>query len=70
VDNANPDFRDYLPNALITDYFYKRFGGICSIINPNGQETGYTYDVFNQLKSIVDQDGNLLELYRYNYKNN
>ncbi|MBW4970779.1 hypothetical protein KZY98_09945 [Croceibacter atlanticus] len=70
IDIGNPDLRDDLPNALITDYFYKRFGGICSIINPNGQETGYTYDAFNQLKSIVDQDGNLLELYRYNYKNN
>lgn len=59
-----------LPGALVTTYTYDPLIGITSITDPRGYTIYHNYDEFNRLKSIKDADGNLVEEYEYNYKNN
>jgi len=59
-----------LPGALVTTYTYDPLIGITSITDPRGYTIYYEYDEFNRLKSVKDADGNLVEEYEYNYKNN
>lgn len=67
--NALASLRN-LPNALVTTYTYNPLIGISSITDPRGYTVYYEYDEFNRLKSLKDADGNLVEEYEYNYKNN
>jgi len=75
--NADPDKAklDNLRNvaalskAHITTYKYLPLIGIVEATAPNGITTYYKYDSFNRLQSIEDHNGNVIESYKYNYKN-
>ncbi|MFD0700160.1 RHS repeat protein [Myroides pelagicus] len=53
----------------VNAYFYNRNNLIRSI-DTNLINTSYKYDEANRLKQIVDDKGNILQEYEYNYKNN
>ena len=55
-----------LSDAFIITYTYKPLVGITSQTDPNGVSTYYEYDEFNRLKTIRDNDNNIIK--RYNYK--
>lgn len=61
--------RGNLPNALITTYTYKPLVGMTSITDAKGMTTYYEYDAFQRLKTIKDQNGNILKQTDYHYKN-
>lgn len=61
--------RTQLPNALVTTYTYDPAIGVTSITDPTGNTVYYTYDAFNRLKEIRDQNDNLVSDYEYHYKN-
>ena len=72
----NPDvntflapLRNGLPNAQITTYTYKPLVGITSMTDAKGMTTYYEYDAFQRLKTIKDQNGNILKQTDYHYKN-
>lgn len=57
-----------LSNYQITTYTYDPLIGVTSITSPNGMKEFYKYDSANRLEKIVDNDGNILKEYKYNYK--
>lgn len=59
--------RTGLPNALVTTYTWSPVIGLTSETNPRGQTTYYQYDSFQRLRSIADQDGNILKTFTYQY---
>lgn len=58
-----------LPKALMTTYTYEPVIGMISKTSPDGTTTYFEYDDFSRLKLIKDQEGNILKMYEYNYKN-
>lgn len=56
-------------NEQLSSFEHKPLVGVSKIIDTNGRETNYEYDDFNRLKSIKDHEGNIVERYRYHYKN-
>jgi len=58
-----------LKNAQITSYTYKPLVGITSQTDAKGMTTTYEYDAFQRLKTIKDQNGNILKQTDYHYKN-
>ncbi len=56
-----------LTNALITSYTYDPLIGITSTTDPKGNVLYYNYDADFKLKTIKDQNGKLVEQYKYNY---
>lgn len=79
IDNFNasatPDFakldllRYYLTEAQITTFQYRPLIGLTSKIDPNGIITYYEYDGLNRLKHIKDNNGCIIESYKYNFNN-
>lgn len=61
--------RNTFPNAMITTYTHKPLIGVSTITDPKGDVTYYNYDTFNRLQSIIDKQGNILQKFCYNYKN-
>jgi len=61
--------RSNLPNALVTTYTYKPLVGMTSQTDAKGMTTYYEYDAFQRLKTIKDQNGNILKQTDYHYKN-
>lgn len=61
--------RTKLPNAQVTTYSYEPMVGVKTLTDPKGYTTHYEYDDFNRLGVVKDQEGNLLEDYKYHYKN-
>ncbi|MCC9041192.1 RHS repeat protein [Myroides sp. M-43] len=59
-----------LKEALITTYEHKPLVGVTKLTDPKGVYITYEYDGANRLKAIKDKDGNILNEYEYNYKNN
>jgi len=59
--------RTNLPEARITSYTYKPMAGVTSITDPNNKTNTYTYDSFNQLLTILDQDNNVVKKNNYVY---
>ena len=55
-------------NAEMVTYTYDPLIGMTAECNANNQITYYEYDVLNRLKSIRDQDRNILKVYNYKYK--
>ncbi len=58
-----------MEDALVTTYTYDPLVGITSMTDPRGYTLRYEYDGHNRLMAIKDDDGNLVEEYKYNYKN-
>lgn len=54
--------------ALVTTYLYKPLVGMVQQIAPNGNRTGYTYNVNNLLQTVRNHAGKVVEEYDYNYK--
>lgn len=59
---------DICKNAMVTTYQYKPLIGVSSITQPNGQTEYYNYDTSNRLQSIVNDKGEVLKTFEYNYK--
>lgn len=58
-----------LKNAYITTYAYNPLVGIISATDPRGITTYYEYDSFNRLKTLKNNDKDVLKSYIYNYIN-
>lgn len=56
------------PGVLVTTYTYKPLVGMKSATDPKGMTTSYEYDEFQRLKAVKDQNGNIIKLYEYKYK--
>ncbi|AJH14555.1 RHS repeat domain-containing protein [Myroides profundi] len=59
-----------LKEASITTYEHRPLVGVTKLTDPKGVYITYEYDGANRLKAIKDKDGNILNEYEYNYKNN
>ncbi len=57
-----------LPDARITAYTYNPGVGISTVTDPNGLKTTYEYDNFGRLKTVKDNDGNVLQQTEYKYQ--
>jgi len=60
--------RQLLPNAMVSTYEYKALVGLTKMTDPRGYVSNYSYDSANRLKYIKDVYGNILKMYKYNYK--
>jgi len=58
-----------LKNAQISSYTYKALVGMTSSTDAKGMKTYFNYDGFQRLKTIKDQNGNILKQTDYHYKN-
>lgn len=50
-----------------TTYEHKPLVGITKVTDPNGKIMSYEYDDFNRLSLIKDENGDILERYRYKF---
>ncbi|NII83313.1 hypothetical protein [Pedobacter sp. SG908] len=66
---AYDDVRIYPSDAQITTYTYDPLVGMTSMTDAKGMTTYYEYDAFQRLKTIKDQNGNILKQTDYHYKN-
>lgn len=57
----------FLKDAQVTIFTYNTMFGVTSITDNNGTTTYYDYDNLGRLKTIKDQNENLLKLNRYQY---
>lgn len=57
-----------LPNALVTTYTYRPLIGMASVTDPNGMLTKYYHDTSGRLFLVRDDNQNVIERYRYSYK--
>jgi YD repeat-containing protein len=61
------ELRLHPTDAVMTTYTYLPLIGITSITDPRNSTSYYDYNDFGKLKTIKDEDGNILETYEYNY---
>lgn len=59
--------RTNIPSASVTTYTYKPMAGVSSITDPNNRTNTYSYDSFNRLLTITDQDGYVVKKNEYVY---
>ena len=62
------EVRFYPVGALMTTYTYDPIIGMTSAMDPRGNVSYYEYDDFNRLRTIKDQNHNIVKAYCYNYK--
>ncbi|BAV09096.1 hypothetical protein FLA_5144 [Filimonas lacunae] len=53
--------------AQVTSYTVKPLVGITSETDPSGKTTYYTYDAYNRLQLVKDDDGNIIKKHLYHY---
>lgn len=51
----------------VYSYTYQVFAGMLTMTDPNGRLTTYEYDTLKRLKTIKDDQGNILQTFCYNY---
>ena len=56
-----------LPYAMVSWYAHRPHVGLSGTVSPQGTLTSYTYDALLRLRSVRDNNGNITDLYRYNY---
>jgi len=61
--------RNGLSSAMVSTYTYDPLIGVTSMTDPRGYTIYYTYDNFNRLKEVRDQNNKLLSENQYHYKN-
>jgi len=64
------DIRFYPSDAQMTTFTFGKFNNITSITDANNITTNYDYDEFGRLKTVLDNDKNILNYYIYHYKIN
>jgi hypothetical protein len=68
--NSNGNYIDdvslYPATGTIKTYTYTTDIGMTSASNANGKIQLFSYDLYTRLKSIADQEGNIVKLYDYN----
>lgn len=57
-----------LSKALISTYTYNLLVGPATVSDANNQKTYYSYDDFGRLKTVKDNNFNIIKNYEYNYK--
>ena len=57
-----------MTGALVTTMTYTPGLGMTTQVDPNGLQTTYHYDSFGRLHMIKDDDGNIIQTYKYHYK--
>ena len=55
------------PNGMVSWYTHRPHVGLSGAVSPQGTLTSYTYDALLRLRSVKDNNGNITDLYRYNY---
>jgi len=61
------ELRLHPADAMMTSYTYEPLVGMTSKTDARGYTLTYFYDSANRLKTIRDEDDNVLETYEYNY---
>ena len=57
-----------MAKSMVTTYTYIPLVGVSTMTDPKGLVSYYEYDELNRLKSVKDNDRNVVQVYRYNYK--
>jgi YD repeat-containing protein len=61
------DIRLYPSDAQMTTYTYEPLVGVTSMADARGLTTSYEYDGFQRLKTVRNNDGNIIKSICYNY---
>ncbi|MFC1225367.1 hypothetical protein ACFE6N_16285 [Pedobacter sp. BG31] len=69
VEALTNSLRNNLPEAQIESFTYNTLFGVTSQIDIKGEKTTFIYDNFGRLKTVKDQNGHILKVSDYNYKN-
>lgn len=69
VEALTNSLRNNLPEAQIESFTYNTLFGVTSQIDIKGEKTTFIYDNFGRLKTVKDQNGHILKVNDYNYKN-
>lgn len=59
--------RTQLSGVMVTTYTYDPVYGITSVTDPNGRTSYYQYDGMGRLSMVIDDDGNVLKRFCYNF---
>lgn len=62
--------RTSFPEAQITTYVYNAVGQLDSVTDPRGRKMTSVYDECNRVKMTKDNEGNIIEEFKYNLINN
>lgn len=62
------DLRFHPVDAQMSTYTYVPLVGLTSETDPNGLKTQFVYDLNNRLEYVLDNEGNVLQHYKYNHK--
>jgi len=63
------DLRIHPTNSLMSTYTYDPLSGLTSQIDAKGQATLFEYDTFQRLRTVRDQNSNIIKTNSYHYKN-